>query len=322
MTTMGKFRHFSQLSTSKGHFVVLAIDHRSNLLERLNQVTGHDLTDEEFIAFKQSLVTNLTTSASGVLADPTYSIGLGVTSGAIHGQLGLISPVEVTDYDLHPSRRGINFIPHWSVKKIKMMGGDGIKLLLPYNPESESFQELMDVVQDIIDDCTTYDIPFFLEPIPYSLTPNVPLQKDVYLEMYLEMCKRFCDMGVDALKLPFPVDHKQSQDEDEWREACQMVTNICTVPWALLSAGVNFDTFLRQARIACQAGTSGVIVGRAVWAEAVELQGRERSDFLATIAADRMYELATVCAESARSWQESVEMPDISFGWQESYQED
>lgn len=321
MTTMGKFRHFSKLSTSKGHFVVLAIDHRSNLLERLNQASDHELSNQEFIDFKQSLLINLTAHTSGVLADPTYSIGMGVTSGAIHGQLGLISPIEVTDYNLHPSRRNINFIPHWSVKKIKLMGGDGIKLLLPYNPEAEAFQEHMTVVQVIIDDCKTYDIPFFLEPIPYSLTPNVPLKNDIYLEMYLEMCKRFCDMGVDALKLPFPVDPKQSQNEDEWLKACQMVTDVCTVPWALLSAGVNFDTFLRQTKIACQAGTSGVIVGRAIWAEAIELQGQERKHFLETIATDRMYELATVCAESARSWQESVEMPDFSFGWQENYQE-
>ena len=37
------------------------------------------------------------------------------------------------------------------------------------------------------------------------------------------------------------------------------------VPWVLLSGGVPFETFFRQTQVACEAGASGVMVGRAVW---------------------------------------------------------
>ena len=40
------------------------------------------------------------------------------------------------------------------------------------------------------------------------------------------------------------------------------------MPWVLLSGGVDDATFERQVRVACEAGASGVLVGRSVWAEA------------------------------------------------------
>lgn len=319
MTTMGKYRHISRAATADGHFVVLAIDHRTNLQERLMQQAGRALSDDEFMNFKQSLLLNLTYHASATLADPAYSIGMGVATGAIKGQLGVLAPIEVTNYNLHPSRRDMHLIPSWSVEKIKLMGGDGVKLLLPYNPDSDSYDEKIDFVRQVIADCTTYDLPFYLEPIPFSLDPDKPLANDEYLAMYLGMCKTFCEMGVDVLKLPFPVDHKQSQDEAEWVSACEAVTEACTVPWALLSAGVDYDTFLRQTRIACAAGASGVIVGRAVWAEVIELDEENRLNFLTTTAASRMQELADVCATSASSWRDSVTAPDGTVDWYERY---
>ena len=319
MTTMGKYRHFSRVTTAAGHFTVLAVDHRSNLLERLQQVSDTDFGDADFIAFKQEILEYLVPHTSAVLADPTYVIGTAITSGVVHGQLGLLSPVEVTNYNTHPSQRDMQMIPHWSVEKIKMIGGDGVKMLLPYHPDSETIEEKYDSVRQIIADCEQYDLPFYLEPIPYSLDPDKKLENAEYLDIYLKMCTTFCEMGVDSLKLPFPVDHTQSTDENEWKRACELVTETCTVPWALLSAGVTYDTFLKQTQIACQAGASGIIVGRAVWSEAIELSGAARTEFLATTAANRMQELADVCGTYARPWHDDVDVPDSSMGWYENY---
>lgn len=320
MTTIGKFRHFSRMSTDEGHFVILAIDHRTNLQEKLADVAGKPLTDAEFIAFKQDIARAVMPHSSGVLSDPTYGIVENVTEHLIHGKKGLLSPVEVTNYGLHPSMRTMNRIPHWSVKKIKMMGGDGIKLLLPYNPQAETAEIKLDFVREIINDCTTYDIPFFLEPIPYSLDPEVKLTNGKLLEISLEMCERFSAMGVDALKMPFPVDHNQSDDETEWQQACEAINKACAVPWALLSAGVNFDTFLKQTTIACQSGCSGVLVGRALWAEIVPMESDARRDFLNETSANRMQQLAEVCQKYATPWMDRVQPPDSMFQWYENYQ--
>jgi tagatose-1,6-bisphosphate aldolase len=213
----------------------------------------------------------------------------------------------------------VNFIPNWSVAKIKRIAGDGVKMLLPYHPEDVTLPEKNTHVQRIINDCATHDIPFFLEPIPFSLHPDQPLSNAELLQITVEMVRTYSAMGVDVLKLQFPVDARLSSDESEWLSACQTVTENCHVPWALLSAGVSYDTFATQARIACAAGACGVIVGRAIWKEAVALQSSERTQFLQTTGKQRMRELITICREHASSWFDRVSRPDAAYDWYENY---
>lgn len=322
MTTMGKWRHLSRCSTTDGHFVIAAIDHRANLLETLNKHAATPFDDARFTAYKQDVMRALLPNASAVLTDPAYGIGYGVPHATISGQKGLLAPIEVTDYGLHPSQRPIQMIPHWSVRKIKMIGGDGVKLLLPYNPNALNIDDVHAFVQSIMADCATYDIPFFLEPIPYALDPGATLSNAERLEISISMCRNFSKMGADVLKLPFPLDHKQSQDEAEWQDACLAINEACTVPWALLSAGVDFETFAKQSEVACKAGASGVIVGRAVWGESVSLHGEALAAFLTETAARRMHQLAKICAESASPWYDRVEHPPHHTHWYETYQPD
>ena len=310
MTTIGKYRHLSQTSTSEGHFVILAIDHRSNLLKRLNATSPKPLTDEDFADFKMLLMKHVLPPASGLLADPGSAIGKGIAHRLIQGHQGIIAPIEVTDYDIHPGQREMNWIPEWSIAKLKKMGGAGVKMLLPYHPESDTAEHKRTIVEQIIAGCAEHDIPYYLEPIAHSLDSEQKLSNVELLDVVVDMAETFSAMGVDVLKLEFPVDAKQSEDEDEWRVACQKVDAACTVPWALLSAGVTYDVFERQAKVACQAGASGVIVGRAIWSEAIDLHGEARTEFLRTTAQDRMITLAQICADDAQPWYESVAKPD------------
>lgn len=316
MTTMGKYRHLSRCSTAAGHFLVLAIDHRTNLLDALNIQSPAPLTDDQFMAFKQRVLAASMDCLPAVLTDPAYGIGAAVASRVLSGRVGLLAPVEVTDYTLHPSRRGIDFIPGWSVDKIKRMGGDGVKLLLPYHPDADSAGEKHAVVRRLVDDCARADIPFFLEPIAYSLDPDRGLGDVDLRQITVDMAKTFSGMGVDVLKLQFPLN---GGDEAKWTTACAEVNVACSVPWALLSGGVDFPTFMRQSRIACQAGASGVIVGRAVWNEAITLRSEALQQFLSVTVPARLRELADVCAAYASPWFTRVAPPDASLTWYEKY---
>jgi tagatose 1,6-diphosphate aldolase len=322
MTSMGKYRHLSHCSTEAGHFVILAIDHRANLLEKLNEVAKRQISDEEFLGFKQLVLQNLSPFVSAVLTDPAFGIGQAIKSRTIRGQMGLLAPVEVTNYGLHPGKRDIEYIPNWSVAKLKAIGGDGIKLLLPYHHKAANVNEKYEVVQRLVEECQQADIPFFLEPIAYSLDVDKHLSNGELLEISVEMASRFSAMAVDILKLAFPVDSKQSQDEQEWFAACRAVNAACTVPWALLSGGVSYEVFRKQAEIACRSGASGVIVGRAIWDEAVLAQEAERENFLATKAQERIKELGQICLEHAHPWFERVAAPNAALNWYESYNQE
>jgi tagatose 1,6-diphosphate aldolase len=317
MTTHGKFRHLSRCTTPDGHFVVLAIDHRANLRAALDRRVPTPITDAEFAVFKQAILKAGAPEVSAVLTDPAYGIGAGIAERTIPGQVGLLAPLEVTNYDIPPDQGEIDFIPHWSVERIQRVSGDGVKLLLYYHPDSIHAAARRAVVAQVVEDCARYDIPFFLEPITYSLDPAKPLSNAELLAITVEMAQTFSAMGVDILKLHFPIDPAQNDNNADWLTACVAVNEAATVPWALLSAGVTFEMFMRQARIACQAGASGVIVGRAVWNEAITLHGQERDEFIRTTAVYRLRALRTLCEEFAQPWYARITSPSSAGDWYE-----
>lgn len=318
MTSLGKFRHLTRCSTADQRFVILAIDHRANLLKKLNESAASPLDDAAFTAFKQLVIDILGEYVSGILVDPAYGIGPGIASGRIGREQGILSPIEITDYDLHPSQRPIEMITGWSVEKIKLVGCDGVKLLLPYHPDSPDADEKQAFVEQVAEDCARFDIPFFLEPIAFALSPEDTLSTDELRQVSVVMASTFSEMGVDILKMQFPVNHNETPDLSVWRAACEELDAACRVPWTLLSAGVDYATFLQQAKIACEKGASGVIVGRAVWAEAVEKQDDDREDFLHTIAVARLRELNKV-VRPASPWTVRTGIPASPPDWYEDY---
>ncbi len=315
-TTPGKYRHLAQCSSSAGHFNLLAIDHRGNLLSSLNQAAGRLLSDAEFTQFKRDVMQHLLPASTGVLTDPDYGFAPALDQlNRRGGCKGLLAPLEVTDYSIHANRRATVFIEGWSVAQIKRAGASGVKLLLYYHPDAANATYQRALVAQVVDHCAQHDIPFFLEPITYSLDVEKPLSSAELRQIVIENARTFSPMGIDVLKSEFPLDVRQEPDENAWRAALEALNTACHVPWTLLSAGVEYATFCRQAELACRAGASGVIVGRAVWAEAVMLSGETRTEFLRTIAQQRMEELAAICARYAASWHQRVTLPTLDPGW-------
>ena len=70
----------------------------------------------------------------------------------------------------------------------------------------------------------------------------------------------------------------------------------------LLSGGVDDATFERQVRVACEAGASGVLVGRSVWAEAATMAPGDRAAFLGSEGRARLARLASLVDEVGAPW--------------------
>lgn len=315
MTSLGKYRHLEECSTTDGHFMMLAIDHRLNLRASLDQKRGRAVTDEEFIAFKEAIIRHLAPYASAVLTDPQFGIGPGIQAGWLPADKGFLSPLEETDYTIHPMQRGFRMLENWGVEKIKRMGASGIKLLLYYHPQATNAQSQMDVVVQTIEASREYDIPLYLEPIAFAPDGAAHLPATELTDVVIESARIFSELGADVLKCEFPVNVKEIPNEADWEVPLANLNQAIDVPWALLSAGVSYDVFKRQAQASCRAGASGVIVGRAVWAEAVDYQGDALENFLATTGAERMQELSAIVAEHAHSWKERCSPPAVSGQW-------
>jgi len=322
MTTLsiGKFRGLQQCSTTRGALAVLALDHRNNLRQALGPDAPDSVTDEAMVAFKQEVVLALAPVSSAVLLDPEIGAAQCVASGALPGRVGLVVAVEATGYTGDPTARQSRILPGWSVEKARRMGANAIKLLVYYHPDAPTASEIEAFIRQVVSDCATQDISLFLEPLSYSLDPaRKKLPPEERRRVVIETARRLTALGIDILKAEFPLDVSAQTDEREWAAACAELSAASTVPWVLLSASVDYETYLRQVTVACQSGASGVAVGRAVWQEATKLQGQARKDFLRDTARERLARLTAVCEALARPWRESYSAPDIGSTWYEHY---
>ena len=286
--SIGKWRRLQQTANSRGTFCVLAIDHRGPLRRTLEKEPLEDELEDVLVQIKQDVTRCLGTLSSAVLLDPETGAGPCVSSTALTGQTGLIVALD-TGSTGDPAVRQTSLVADWSVEKAARMGAAAVKLLIYYHPGAATAAQREALVAGTARECARLEMPFFLEPLSCSPDPcQASLPSQERRDVVIETARRLVPLGVDVLKTEFPVDVSQETSEESWRAACEELTAACSVPWVLLSGGVAFDTFLRQARVACDAGASGVMVGRAVWKEAVTGNVMLRRQFLNGIGRERM----------------------------------
>jgi len=240
------------------------------------------------------------------LIDPQLGGAEAIARGVIPGSKGLMITLESSGYLGVSTARYNEIIPGWSPAKIKRMGASAIKFKIDYHPHAgEVTRRTEDLVKQVSEQAASLDIPLLLEPVGYSTDANNKKESAEYARtrpsVVVETVRRLGPLA-DILKLEFPHDAVFNNDEEEWKKACREVTNTSPVPWVLLSAGVEFEIFKRQARIACEEGASGYVAGRAIFQEAAPLKGSAREDFLKNTAAPRMQELLEIASQTARPW--------------------
>ena len=311
--TIGKLRGLQQISSKRGTITALALDHRQNL----RKANPAFMDDQELSCFKLDVTSALASEATAVLLDPEVSAAQAVSQGAIPNGVGLVVAVESTGYTGDATARRAQIIPGWSVEKAKRMGASAIKLLVYYHPDSPTTGEIEDFTSMIAEECKKHDLLLMLEPLSYSLDESRKLTSEEKRYVVVETARRLTPLQVDLLKAEFPLD-VNDMDESRWLDACKEITVASVAPWILLSAAVDYETFLRQVTIACSAGASGIAVGRAVWKEAVTLNPEERVIFLRTTARERISRLTSLCHALATPYTDfyTAEAP---FDWYKTY---
>jgi tagatose 1,6-diphosphate aldolase len=132
LISIGKLRGLQQISSPRGTFTALALDHRQNL----RKANPAFVSDEELSHFKLEVTSVLASKATAVLLDPEVSAAQAIAQYAIPNNVGLVVAVESTGYTGGATARRARIIPGWSVEKAKRMGASAIKLLVYYHPDS------------------------------------------------------------------------------------------------------------------------------------------------------------------------------------------
>jgi tagatose 1,6-diphosphate aldolase len=327
---IGKLRGLQQLADSKGMMTMCAIDHRGALKRALNKENPEAVKYQDMVDFKLDLCQAVGPFASAVLLDPEYGAGQTIAAGLMPGQKGLLVSAEKTGYTGDSTARITKLLPGWSVKKTKKMGASAVKLLIYFRPDLKDVtSKQLDLVARLADQCIEEDITFLVEPVSYPARKSEVDPKnfaDVKPNLVIETARQITALPIDVLKAEFPADIKFEQDEGKLLKLCQELNQASRLPWVLLSAGVDFESFRKQVEIACKAGASGFLAGRALWQEGAQIRNRvERMSFLKHTAAPRLKELAEMADDYGKPWYTGLGAENSKFapvveGWYRSYQ--
>lgn len=325
--SLGKIRGLQEIANPNDLFTITALDHRGSLRRALQPDDPKSVSFDRMVEYKMKLLKHLAPHSSAILIDPIYGAAAGLSRGMISGDKGFLVSLEATGYEDADGDRLTSTAAGWGIAKIKRMGASAVKILLYYNPGSSTAKEQEEYIKRAVEDAHENDIPLLVEPMTYSIpggpkkgSPEFAARKP---EMVIETARILCPLGIDVLKAEFPDDPDHEQDEGVMAEHCRELTEAAGIPWVLLSAGVDYDTFELQTRIACENGASGFLAGRAIWQEAPGLPEGDQDQFLSTTSADRLEKLTSIANTSGRPWTDIyadlMASVDTSEGWQERY---
>jgi len=305
-------------------FTILAIDHRDSMRVVLDPDDPQGIPAAGLTEVKLGLLRELGGQATAVMLEPEYSVAQAIVSRVLPGSVGFLAAVEAQGYLGDPTARTTSLLDGWSVEKAKRVGANAIKLLVLYRPDAGAVTDAQDeTIAAVVADCAVHDIPLFLEPLAYSTESGVTTDSDEFAaqrrRLVIETVRRLGALGPDILKVQFPVDTRYQSDQTVWVDACSELDETSPVPWALLSGGDPYELFRDQVRVACGAGASGFLVGRALWGEYVRASTDEQPGIMETVVRPRFAELSALASEYGRDWGQRYDLGDPDEHWYLTY---
>ncbi len=291
----GKIKYLNALSNKNGIIAAAAMDQRGSLRKAIAKAKGvaeDQVSNDMMSEFKIAVTKVLTPHASAILLDPEFGIP---ASKARSKNAGLLLAYEESGYDNTKPGRLPDLLPHLSVKRIKDLGADAVKILIYYTPFEKP--EINDIKHAFIErigaECEYQQIPFFLEFVGYDPQGGdekgfefAKKKPEVVIKSMQEFGKP--QYNVDILKVEVPVNaefvegssvfkgqaaYSRQEALDHYRKAAEVAEK----PFIYLSAGVSNPQFVESLNMAAEAGTdySGVLCGRATWKDGIPVYAKQ-----------------------------------------------
>ena len=296
----GKRHNLRKLANNKGIIAAAAMDQRGSLQKSIAKEKGIDknaVTPKMMAEFKTAVTKVLTPYATAVLLDPEYGLEAAKQRSK---NAGLLLAYEKSGYENDAPGRFPILLNNWSPKKLKEAGANAVKILLYYTPfeKTEINERKHKWVEAIGRDCTTADIPYFLEFVGYDENGGdekgleYAKRKPTVVQKSIEEFSKD-KYGVDVLKVEVPVNmqfvDKGAYTKKEAIKAYQTCARATKKPFIYLSAGVSDAEFRESLELATEAGVAwnGVLCGRATWKEGIPIYAKQGAKALESWLSDR-----------------------------------
>ncbi|WP_285039375.1 hypothetical protein [Plantibacter sp. lyk4-40-MEA-4] len=288
LTTLER-RAMATISTPGGGMLIVAGDQRNGMkavmTDAPNGAAG--ISRDELAEAKSDLVRFLGNHAPAILLDPEVALPLVVDERTLSRTTGLVVGMDSSGFDTENGLRRTKYVPGMDARRVRELGGDAAKMLFYLrSDQQEAEQVVIDEIARLVEECTAEGVLLIVEILVYQLDGE---SDEAYAEIFPELVRGAAEISVAAgskvLKLQYPGS----------AEAAAAVTEAAAgVPWAVLSAGVDHETFVGQVRTAVENGAGGAMAGRSLWKDSLSISSAKREELLTNRALPRLRELEQV----------------------------
>lgn len=281
-----------RLARPSGAFAMLAVDQRESLRAMFAEHQDEPVPDRTLTEFKLAATGILSPDASAVLLDKQFAFDQAVAAGAVAPSCGLIAAADrfvagdgeivsavAIDGDVEP-------------EVVRRQGAAAMKLLVIHRPD-EPAAERIGMVEQFVDRCRRGGLLSIIEPVARAPRGGGAWDRDAGI---LAAARELGARGADLYKAEVPLGGRGP--DEAILDACAALTDAIASPWVVLSSGVQAERFPAAVELACRAGASGFLAGRAVWAAVVGSDDIERD--LRQVAVPRLRRLADLVDEVVR----------------------
>lgn len=279
-----------------GGFAMVAMDQRESLRTMFDAAGAGRPADDVLVGFKLEVARALGPLASGFLIDRHY--GFERAGALLPDSCGLILAVDELEQD--PGGPVQETGLDEAALAADLAGVRALKLLVIWRRD-ERRSERVELAARFAAEARARGVLSVLEPVVRATPAEEAAETWDLDDAIREAARELSPTGADLYKVQVPSGGRGSDAELAAR--CRALAADITGPWVVLSQGVHHDDFLRAVTLACQAGASGFLAGRALWSDLVGAPDLPAD--LRAVARPRLERLCTVVDEHARPWRDA-----------------
>lgn len=296
MTTAER-RGYQQICGADGAMMVIACDQRGGMRTLLAATPEEQarISNETLGDTKADITMHLASHAGCVLVDPMCAVPKLVDDGTLPRDTALLIGIDASGWDTSPEGYRISkMVEGVDARRVRALGGTGGKIMVYLRmdvPEANTTN--LATLKASIEDFAREDLLLVVEFLTYRLDGESAEDYEAKIPVLIQEGSRAClELGAKVLKIPYPGSE----------ESCAAITRMAgDVPWAVLSAGVDHQTFLGQVEAAMKNGASGVIAGRSLWKDCISLDRETSKAKLSTTAVSRLRDIQALIARYYRA---------------------
>lgn len=254
------------IARPSGGFAMLAVDQREAMRSMFVTAGAKPpVADQVLTDFKVNAAKILSPFASAILVDQQFCYRQVVEQRAVAQSCATIVAADAFIPGNGIPVDSVEIDRQVDAQAVRDNGGKALKLLVLWRSDEDP-QQRLDMVKDFNHLCHAHGLLSIIEPVvrPPRRGDNFDREQAI-----IDAAKELGDSGADLYKVEMPLHGNGPQAA--LLAASRKLNEQISMPWVILSSGVDEKLFPRAVSVAMTAGASGFLAGRAVWSSVVGL---------------------------------------------------